>query len=319
MTIPTIKLDRPPVPSATAVTSFSPIVFKVPGRSVDLQLRVSAPATGSVLPIMLFSHGFGQSNFLSSLRGYGPLVDFYAAHGFVVIQPTHQSSKTLGLPPNGPEGPLFWRSRAEDMRFIIDHLDEVEKIVPGLSGRLDTTRIAAVGHSMGGHTVSMLAGMQVTDPELGEVVDMTEPRIASTVIFGAPGSGAHLAQWALDHYPILGGTDFSGMAGAALVVAGDKDVSTNFSARQDWRMDAYSLSPGPKSLLTVYGSGHMLGGISGYDASETNDEDPQRVADVQWLTWSYLRTGLYPDDPAWETACEILATSAAAFGKVQSK
>ena len=168
----TIKPDRPPVPAATPVSSFGPVILQVPGRQVDLQLRVSVPATGRDLPVILFSHGFGRSNFIASMRGYGPLVDFYAAHGFVVIQPTHQSSKTLGLDPNGPEGPLFWRSRAGDMRAIIDRLDEVENQVPDLAGRLDRTRIAAVGHSMGGHTVAMLAGMRVTDPVTGEVVDL---------------------------------------------------------------------------------------------------------------------------------------------------
>jgi predicted dienelactone hydrolase len=111
------------------------------------------------------------------MRDYGPLVDFYAAHGFVVIQPTHQSSKTLALDPDGPEGPLFWQSRAQDMSFIIDHLDEIEGVVPGLSGRLDKSRIAAVGRSMGGHSVAMLAGMLVTDSKTGEVVDLTEPNL----------------------------------------------------------------------------------------------------------------------------------------------
>jgi predicted dienelactone hydrolase len=33
--------------------------------------------------LSVFSHGFG-----SSLDGYGPLADFWAAHGFVVIQPS---------------------------------------------------------------------------------------------------------------------------------------------------------------------------------------------------------------------------------------
>ena len=145
------------------VVNFSPVVLPVPGRHVDLQMKVSAPATGTNLPILLFSHGHGRSNFLSSLHGYGPLVDFYAAQGFVVIQPTHQSSKTLSLDANGPKGALFWHSKATDMHFILDHLDQIEATVPGLSGRLDRDRIAAVGHSMGGHTVCMLAGMRVTE------------------------------------------------------------------------------------------------------------------------------------------------------------
>ena len=42
--------------------------------------------------------------------------------------------------------------------------------------------------------------------------------------------------------------------------------------------------------------GHLLGGVSGYDAAETTDEDPERVALVQRLTW-VLRTTLYPVRP----------------------
>ena len=319
MSTATTKPDRSPLPMATPVCSFHPVTFKIPERTADLQMRVSAPAMGSDLPVLLFSHGFGASNFIASMRGYGPLVDFYAAHGFVVIQPTHQSSKTLGLDPDGPEGALFWKSRAEDMRFIMDHLDDIEARVPGLAGRLDKSRIAAAGHSMGGHTVALLAGMRVTDPRTGEVVDLTDPRIGATVMFGTPGDGADLAGFAKEHYPVLAHTDFGGMKLPALVVAGDRDSSERFSARQDWRSDAYRKSPGPKCLLTVYGGGHMLGGISGYDAAETSDEDPQRVADVQWLTWSYLRTGLYPGDQAWDTATKALADDPHAFGKVECK
>jgi predicted dienelactone hydrolase len=58
------------------------------------QLRVSAPVTGGKLPILLLSHGH-VLNHVSSLDGYAALADYYAAHGFVVIQPTHLDSKTL--------------------------------------------------------------------------------------------------------------------------------------------------------------------------------------------------------------------------------
>lgn len=66
---------------------------------------MSAPATGSDLPVILLSHGQGYSNHLSSLNGYAPLADYWAAHGFVVIQPTHLSSSTLKLSPDTPEHP----------------------------------------------------------------------------------------------------------------------------------------------------------------------------------------------------------------------
>lgn len=49
-----------------------------PGRAVDLQVRVSAPVTGSELPIILLSHGHRRSNHLSSLNGYAPLANYWA-------------------------------------------------------------------------------------------------------------------------------------------------------------------------------------------------------------------------------------------------
>lgn len=93
------------VSSSTPVLSVSPVVLPAPGRAVDLQVRVSAPVTGSDLPVILLSHGQGYSNHLSSLNGYAPLANFWAAHGFVVIQPTHLSSRTLSLDPSTPGHP----------------------------------------------------------------------------------------------------------------------------------------------------------------------------------------------------------------------
>ncbi len=130
------------VSAPAAVLSVSPVVLSAPGRAVDLQVRVSAPVTGNELPVILLSHGHGNSNNLSSLNGYAPLASFWAAHGFVVIQPTHLDSKTLSLNPDDPEAPLYWRSRAEDMKRILDQLDAIEAAVPQLPGRLAGTRWA---------------------------------------------------------------------------------------------------------------------------------------------------------------------------------
>ncbi len=86
------RAEKIPISAPVPVVSVSPVVLSVPGRAVDLQVRVSAPRTGRDLPILLLSHGQGRSNYLSSLNGYGPLANFWAAHGFAVIQPTHLSS-----------------------------------------------------------------------------------------------------------------------------------------------------------------------------------------------------------------------------------
>ena len=92
-----------------------------------------------------------------------------------------------------------------------------------------------------------------------------------------------------------------------------------FAARKDWRTDAYALSPGPKSLLTMYGAKHSLGGVSGYDVAESQDQDPERLGVVQRLTWAYLRSALYPSDLAWREATAALASRLNPQGKVASK
>ncbi|MFD9539871.1 alpha/beta hydrolase family protein [Streptomyces sp. NPDC060022] len=307
--------------SPTPVLSVGPVVLPAPGRAVDLEVRVSAPVNGSDLPVILLSHGQGYSNNLSSLNGYAPLVNYWAAHGFVVIQPTHLSSRTLSLDPGTPGAPLYWRSRAEDMTRILDGLDVIEAAVPQLIGRLDRSRVAVAGHSMGGHTASLLLGARLADPHDGTEVNLTEPRIKAGVLLAAPGRGGDaLTDSVAENLSFFVTTDFSKMATPALVVAGDKDVSAHLTVRgPDWHADPYVLSPGPKSLLTLFGAEHGLGGVSGYDVAETTDESPERVAAVQRLTWAYLRTELYPGDQAWRAACDALKAGSHPLGRVESK
>ena len=308
--------------SASApVLSVSPVVLPAPGRPVDLQVRVSAPVTGPELPVILLSHGHGNSNNLSSLNGYAPLASFWAAHGFVVIQPTHLDSKTLSLDPGDPEAPLYWRSRAEDMTRILDQLDVIEAAVPRLSGRVDRTRVAVAGHSLGGQTASLLLGARLTDPHDGTEVNLADPRITAGVLLAAPGRGGDaLSEFAARNFPFFLTTDFSAMTTPALVVAGEKDASPHLTvAGPEWHTDPYFLAPSPKSLLILLGAEHGLGGVSGYDAAETTDESPERVAAVQQLTSAYLRSEFHPGDPAWRRAQEALTTGAHAVGRVESR
>ena len=313
------KAENIPVSAPTSVVSVSPVVLSSPGRAVDLQMRVSAPTAGRDLPIILLPHGQGMSNHLSSSNGYGPLANFWAAHGFVVIQPTHLSSKSLSLDPKTPGAPLFWRSRVEDMKRILDQLDIIEASVPEIEGRLDRSRIGVAGHSMGGHTAGILLGAQLTDED-GTKVDLAEPRIKAGVLLTPPGNGgADLGGFAVD-IPFFRHPSFAEMTTPALVIVGDNDVSPHLTVRgADWHADPYRLSTGPKCLLTIFGGEHLLGGISGYDAAETTDENPERVAMVQRLTWAYLRTALYPEDSAWSAACASLADQLNELGRVECK
>ncbi|MFJ3222790.1 alpha/beta hydrolase family protein [Streptomyces sp. NPDC086783] len=308
--------------SSAPVLSYSPVILSVPGRPVDLQVRVSAPATGTGLPVILLSHGHGGSNNLSSLNGYAPLANLWAAAGFVVVQPTHLSSRTLSHRlADTPGAPFFWRSRTEDMSHILDRLDEIEATVPQLAGRVDHERIAVAGHSLGGHTAALLLGARTSDPDTGDEVDQREPRIKAGVLLAAPGRGGDILTGPMaEHVPFFDGTDFSTMTTPALVVAGDEDDSRHFTdIGPEWHADPYRLAPAPKTLLTLFGAEHLLGGISGYDAAETTDENPERVATLAHLTSAYLHTHFKPGDEAWQAACQVLTTGSDPAGRVESK
>ncbi|MFE7122347.1 alpha/beta hydrolase family protein [Streptomyces sp. NPDC057654] len=313
MSNPNVAKEQQATAAPTTVVSAKPVVLAAPGRGEDLQVRVSAPATGGDLPVIVFSHGFGWS-----LNGYGPLADFWAAHGFVVVQPTHLDSRTLGLPAEDPRTPRIWRIRIEDLARVLDGLDTLEAAVPGLGGRIDHSRIAVAGHSWGAQTASTLLGARVLDSEGVPGEDMSDPRVKAGVLLALTGLGDSLTPFAVEHLPFMR-PSFDTMTAPALIVAGDRDDSPLSTRGPDWFTDPYTYSPVGKSLLTLFEAEHSLGGIPGYEAAETTDESPERVALIQRLTTAFLRSALYPEDTGWRAAADALEGDPKPLGKLQSK
>ena len=100
---------------------------------------------------------------------------------------------------------------------------------------------------------------------------------------------------------------------------GDKDFTWELSSKgADYHADPYTFSPGPKSLLTLFGGEHLLGGVTGYDAAGTTDEDPERVAIIQRLSLAYLQSALYEGDPSWTEASAAFA-EIGELGSIENK
>jgi dienelactone hydrolase len=295
------------------VLSVRSIVLPAPTRGEDIQVRVSAPVTGDGLPVILFSHGFG-----SSMDGYSPLTDYWAARGFVVVQPTYLDARRLGLAPDDARRPSIWRQRVEDAKRVLDDIAQVARTVPGLEERIDTSLVAAAGHSFGGQTTSMLlGGRMIGAGDGGE--DMSDPRVKAGILFASGGKGGDdLSDVGRQMTPYLD-SGFEHMRVPTLIVAGDRDQSPLTIRGPDWFYDPYDLAPGVKALLTLFGGEHMLGGISGYDSTETTDEDVERVALIQKVTQAYLEATLLGREDEWTWTLAAMAGEHASHGSLKVK
>ncbi|MGW5106379.1 alpha/beta hydrolase family protein [Nocardia sp. NPDC004123] len=306
---------RSAVPALTTpIISVKPVVLPAPERGDDLQVRVSAPIAGTGLPIVVLAHGYGES-----MSSYDPLVDFWAGNGFVVVQPTFLDSRTLGLAPADPRYPDIWRVRVRDVTQVLDQLDRIVAAIPGLDDRIDRDRIAVAGHSWGGQTVGMLLGARVigTDGQPGP--DLSDARVKAGVLLATTGLGGDtLTPFAAENFSFMN-PDFDNLTTSTLVVAGDHDQSHLSTRGPDWFTDVYAYSPGAQSLLTVFGGDHSLGGIHGYNAKDTTDESPDRVALIRKAAWAYLRSALGIDDMAWKQAQTDLAQTADPIGRIDHK
>ena len=280
------------IPARHQTIAVKPILVPSEGREVDLQVKVTAPKVGHRLPVIVFSHGNAWS-----MDGYEPLVDRWAAAGFVVVQPTHLDSRRHAIGFDDPRFATIWRSRIADLHAVLDHLGQVVDEA-GLADRADLSRVALAGHSWGAQTVGTLLGARVLGPAGDAGEDFSRTGIGAGVLIAATGTGDSLTPFAQEHLAFMR-PDYTTMTAPALVIAGDQDQSRMSTRGPEWFLDAYELSPAPKSLAVIPGGEHTLGGIAGEAVSETTDTDPARVALVADVVSAYLLEALDVDGGAW--------------------
>ncbi|EJC75277.1 putative dienelactone hydrolase [Rhizobium leguminosarum bv. trifolii WSM2012] len=301
-----------PTPEAALTVAYTPIRLPMPGRQ-PLELRLTAPAIGTELPILLLSHGFGPSNYIPSKDGYassrtvlggkGGRCDPADAREFAGWWPTVGCNRRAVLlaracrGDEGDPGPLG-RDRAAGS---------------AVAGRMDHARIGAVGHSFGGHTVGLLLGAQLD----GE--DLSDPRISAGVLLTTPGRGGKdMTSESAARFPFFD-VDFSTLTTRSLVVCGDMD-NPHFTTRgPEWHGDAFQDAPGAETLLMMRGVGHGLGGIAALDAKETETEAPDVLEATRRLTLAWLQTALGADEGAWPRARLSLEREAASLATVTEK
>ncbi|MFD5933225.1 alpha/beta hydrolase family protein [Streptomyces sp. NPDC060333] len=282
------------------IVAVKPISVPAPGRSVDLQVKVTAPSSGRNLPVIVFSHGNAWS-----MDGYEPLVDRWAAAGFIVVQPTHLDSRRNGITWEDPRFASVWRVRIADLHAVLDGLGDILLQAGDPGTRADRDRVAVVGHSWGAQTAGALLGARVLDADGIPGEDFSHSAVSAGALIAATGTGDTLTPFAAEHLPFMR-PDYSTMTPPVLVVAGGRDRSQLSTRGPEWFTDAYHLSPAPKSLLAIAEGEHTLGGLAGERVAETTDEDPARVTLVADAISAYLHDAFKLDNAAW-TALENAA------------
>lgn len=117
-------------------------------QGVEL-IQDAAPPSGEH-PLVVLSHGYG-----GSWRNLSWLAYTLAQDGYVVAAADHPGTTTFNR--DAEQAAASWE-RPHDVSRVIDRMLEDSSI----AGKIDETRIAAVGHSLGGWTVAAASGARVS-------------------------------------------------------------------------------------------------------------------------------------------------------------
>ncbi len=130
------------------VDSSRPTISK--GRTIastrTLTTTVTYPVGGGPYPLIVFAHGFqlGPSN-------YHQIMNAIAAGGYVVAAPSFPLADASVAGANLDRGDI--PNQSGDLSFVITQLSGAAGASGELAGKIDASRVGAVGHSDGADTV----------------------------------------------------------------------------------------------------------------------------------------------------------------------
>lgn len=149
------------------------------GRVVPVRIRM--PEGGGKAPLILFSHGLG-----GNLDAGTQWVEAWRGAGFLTVNLQHPGSdegiwRGKARPMQGVRKAMSveqMKARAEDVRFVLDHIAR-----GGMEGacdlsRADMNRVGMSGHSFGAQTTLAVSGTRYDGAAL-----LADPRIRASIAF----------------------------------------------------------------------------------------------------------------------------------------
>jgi predicted dienelactone hydrolase len=239
-------------------------------RGKELQLRIHYPDASGPFPLIVWSHGAGGSK-----DNYLTLLEHWASHGYVTIQPTHSDSRSLAAKASDPISFRDWQSRPADISFILDSISELEAKEPALRGRMDAKQIGVGGHSFGANTAQLIGGARAS--VMGGEKSFEDQRVTAIALLSGQGPGEMLTE-----------KSWSNFGKPLLVMTGSADGPTRTGQPAEWRKKPYELSPpGDKYLVWVEGLDHGYGGITGVNMNPKHKPNDDHVRYTKMVTLAF--------------------------------
>lgn len=237
-----LRFDRVVAALAVVATALHPSFAHGAEQSIrlggiDSVVWTPGPEAPKPWPVVAFSHGIylcpTQSRFLT---------EALAQAGYLVVAPNHQDSNcddrgvSLPSPNQLALKPAFlwtdrdYRQRGDDVKAVLAALESDDSF----RGAVDSSRVALVGHSLGGYTVLGLAGAWPSWTYAG----------AKAVLAMAPYSSPYSRTDGLRDLKV-----------PVMYQAGADDLI--FTPPLTGARGGYAVSPAPKYFVEIAGAGHF--------------------------------------------------------------
>lgn len=273
-----------------------------------LAVSVSFPDAPGSFPLLLFSHG----NW-SDRDSYDRVISHWVSHGYVVIAPDHLDCCSMfsGIVNSVRYGQFgLIDERMKDFSFLLDNLDRLQDSVDGLAGKIDSSRIAATGHSFGAFSAEQFGGAGTFNPGTQSMVYYRDERIKAIVALSPPGP----------MFDVINDQSWLELNTPTLVTTGTWDSNAQFWP--DWRLHKMSFDTAKKGhnyALITQGADHYLGNLI---CRQAREQTPQHDALKMLNSTSTAFLDAYiKDDPVARAYIdsEILAAATGGFSIIQRR